>query len=97
MFPDCLGEMLKPTPHALPTLPLALVFLDLTISKTLYALVKQSEKLNAYKLARYCYEELQKLYIPLRFEKSIERGSLIIRAKPFHDREVRSTHTTSQQ
>ncbi|XP_027133028.1 intraflagellar transport protein 122 homolog isoform X2 [Larimichthys crocea] len=54
---------------------------------TLYALAKQSQKLGAYKLARYSYEKLQELHIPSRFQESIELGSLTIRAKPFHDSE----------
>ncbi|XP_054629542.1 intraflagellar transport protein 122 homolog isoform X3 [Dunckerocampus dactyliophorus] len=54
---------------------------------TLYALAKQSRKLGAYKLARLCYEKLQKLYIPSRFQESVELDSLTIRAKPFHDSE----------
>uniref|UniRef100_A0A665T4N4 Intraflagellar transport protein 122 homolog n=1 Tax=Echeneis naucrates TaxID=173247 RepID=A0A665T4N4_ECHNA len=54
---------------------------------TLYALAKQSQKLGAYKLARYSYEKLQELHIPSRFQESIERGSLTIRSKPFHDSE----------
>uniref|UniRef100_A0A7N6FL80 Intraflagellar transport protein 122 homolog n=1 Tax=Anabas testudineus TaxID=64144 RepID=A0A7N6FL80_ANATE len=55
---------------------------------TLYALAKQSQKLGAYKLARYSYEKLQELHIPSRFQESIELGSLTIRSKPFHDNEV---------
>lgn len=66
-----------------------LVFLDVTISNTLYALAKQSRKLGAYKLARYSYEKLQELHVPSRFQESIELGSLTIRAKPFHDSEAR--------
>uniref|UniRef100_A0A8C4EM69 Intraflagellar transport protein 122 homolog n=1 Tax=Dicentrarchus labrax TaxID=13489 RepID=A0A8C4EM69_DICLA len=54
---------------------------------TLYALAKQSQKLGAYKLARYSYEKLQELHIPSRFQESIELGSLTVRAKPFHDSE----------
>ncbi|KAG8002573.1 hypothetical protein GBF38_015038 [Nibea albiflora] len=46
-----------------------------------------SQKLGAYKLARYSYEKLQELHIPSRFQESIELGSLTIRAKPFHDSE----------
>lgn len=64
------------------------IVLDLIVSNTLYALAKQSQKLGAYKLARYSYEKLQELHIPSRFQESIERGSLIIRSKPFHDSEV---------
>uniref|UniRef100_A0A1A8F5N9 Intraflagellar transport protein 122 homolog n=1 Tax=Nothobranchius korthausae TaxID=1143690 RepID=A0A1A8F5N9_9TELE len=54
---------------------------------TLYALTKQSQKLGAFKLARYSYEKLQELHIPSRFLDSIELGSLQIRSKPFHDSE----------
>uniref|UniRef100_A0A672IRX5 Intraflagellar transport protein 122 homolog n=1 Tax=Salarias fasciatus TaxID=181472 RepID=A0A672IRX5_SALFA len=54
---------------------------------TLYALAKQSRKLGAFKLARYCYEKLQELHIPSRFQECIELGSLTIRSKPFHDSE----------
>uniref|UniRef100_A0A8D3E718 Intraflagellar transport protein 122 homolog n=1 Tax=Scophthalmus maximus TaxID=52904 RepID=A0A8D3E718_SCOMX len=55
---------------------------------TLYALAKQSEKLGAYKLARYSYEKLQELYIPSRLQDPIELGSFKIRSKPFHDSEA---------
>lgn len=68
---------------------LTLVFLNLIVSNTLYALAKQSRRLGAYKLARYSYEKLQELHIPSRFQESIELGSLTIRSKPFHDSEVR--------
>ncbi|KAF7664865.1 hypothetical protein LDENG_00161710 [Lucifuga dentata] len=63
--------------------------MPLGISKvnTFYALAKQSQKLGAYKLARYSYEKLQQLHIPSRFQESIEVGSLTIRSKPFHDSE----------
>ncbi|XP_049437471.1 intraflagellar transport protein 122 homolog isoform X3 [Epinephelus fuscoguttatus] len=54
---------------------------------TLYALAKQSRNLGAYKLARYCYEKLQELYTPSRFQDSIELDSLTIRSKPCHDSE----------
>ncbi|XP_069499548.1 intraflagellar transport protein 122 homolog isoform X1 [Ambystoma mexicanum] len=61
----------------------------LGISKVnaLYALAKQSKALGAYKLARHAYEKLQGLRMPLRFQESIELGSLTIRSKPFHDSE----------
>nr|XP_025045311.1 intraflagellar transport protein 122 homolog isoform X2 [Pelodiscus sinensis] len=61
----------------------------LGISKvnTLFALAKQSKVLGAYKLARHAYDKLQGLQIPVRFQKSIELGSLTIRSKPFHDSE----------
>ncbi|XP_054035805.1 intraflagellar transport protein 122 homolog [Dryobates pubescens] len=61
----------------------------LGISKvnTLFALAKQSRALGAYKLARHAYEKLQGLQVPARFQRSVELGSLTIRAKPFHDSE----------
>lgn len=65
------------------------VFLDLIISNTLYVLAKQSRQLGAYKLARYCCEKLQGLYIPSCYQQSIELCSLTIRSKPFQDNEVR--------
>lgn len=65
-----------------------LVFLDLIISNTLYVLAKQSRQLGAYKLARYCCEKLQDLYIPSCYQQSIELCSLTIRSKPFQDNEV---------
>uniref|UniRef100_A0A3Q3KMC4 Intraflagellar transport protein 122 homolog n=1 Tax=Monopterus albus TaxID=43700 RepID=A0A3Q3KMC4_MONAL len=67
--------------------PVNVHFLDMIFSNTLYALAKQSQKLGAYKLARYSYEKLQELHIPSRFQESIELGSLTIHSKPFHDRE----------
>lgn len=65
-----------------------LVYLDLIISNTLYVLAKQSRQLGAYKLARYCCEKLQDLYIPTCYQQSIEICSLSIRSKPFQDNEV---------
>lgn len=70
----------------MPIIPF--VFLDLIISNTLYALAKQSRQLGAYKLARYCFEKLQELYIPSRYQQFIELSSLTIRSKPFQDNEV---------
>lgn len=64
------------------------VFLDQIISNTLYVLAKQSRQLGAYKLARYCCEKLQDLYIPSCYQQSIELCSLTIRSKPFQDNEV---------
>eukprot|EP00057_Strongylocentrotus_purpuratus_P025672 XP_011680146.1 PREDICTED: intraflagellar transport protein 122 homolog [Strongylocentrotus purpuratus] len=54
---------------------------------TLYALAKQSRNLGAFKLARFAFEKLQSLRIPLRFQESIDLGSITIRSKPFHDAE----------
>lgn len=65
-----------------------LVFLDLIIGNTLYVLAKQSRQLGAYKLARYCCEKLQDLYVPSCYQQSIELCSLTIRSKPFQDNEV---------
>ena len=59
-----------------------------TYSATLYALAKQSRQLGAYKLARYAYEKLHSLKLPLRFQDLIDLGSVSIRSKPFHDNEV---------
>uniref|UniRef100_A0A8C7ZEQ6 Intraflagellar transport protein 122 homolog n=1 Tax=Oryzias sinensis TaxID=183150 RepID=A0A8C7ZEQ6_9TELE len=56
--------------------------------KILYTLAQQSQKLGAYRLARSCYEKLLELHIPSRFQVAIERGSMVIRAKPCHDSEA---------
>ncbi|VIO86943.1 Uncharacterized protein BM_BM3532 [Brugia malayi] len=53
----------------------------------LYTLMKQSQALGAYKLARYALEQLSYLKTPRRFEKLIETDALIIRSKPFTDAE----------
>uniref|UniRef100_A0AAF5PHL4 Intraflagellar transport protein 122 homolog n=3 Tax=Wuchereria bancrofti TaxID=6293 RepID=A0AAF5PHL4_WUCBA len=53
----------------------------------LYTLMKQSQVLGAYKLARYALEQLSYLKTPRRFEKLIETDALIIRSKPFTDAE----------
>lgn len=58
--------------------------------RTLFTLAKQSRALGAYKLARHAYDQLRSLYVPARFQKSIELDSLTIRSKPFHDNEVRA-------
>nr|XP_037859417.1 intraflagellar transport protein 122 homolog isoform X8 [Chlorocebus sabaeus] len=55
--------------------------------KILFTLAKQSKALGAYRLARHAYDKLCGLYIPARFQKSIELGTLTIRAKPFLDSE----------
>ncbi|XP_037586072.1 intraflagellar transport protein 122 homolog [Cebus imitator] len=55
--------------------------------KILFTLAKQSKALGAYRLARHAYDKLRGLCIPARFQKSIELGTLTIRAKPFHDSE----------
>ncbi|XP_011915706.1 PREDICTED: intraflagellar transport protein 122 homolog isoform X13 [Cercocebus atys] len=57
------------------------------VRKILFTLAKQSKALGAYRLARHAYDKLRGLYIPARFQKSIELGTLTIRAKPFHDSE----------
>ncbi|XP_070289694.1 intraflagellar transport protein 122 homolog isoform X4 [Myotis yumanensis] len=55
--------------------------------RTLFTLAKQSRALGAYKLARHAYDQLRGLYVPARFQKSIELDSLTIRSQPFHDNE----------
>ncbi|XP_045435161.1 intraflagellar transport protein 122 homolog isoform X4 [Pipistrellus kuhlii] len=55
--------------------------------RTLFTLAKQSRTLGAYKLARHAYDQLRGLYVPARFQKSIELDSLTIRSQPFHDNE----------
>lgn len=52
---------------------------------TWIALAKQSRVLGAFKLARFCYETLQRLYVPSRFLDALEVDILTVRSKPFHD------------
>jgi len=54
---------------------------------TLWALAKQSRQLGAYKVARFAYEKLHALKLPLRFQDLIDLGAVSIRSKPFHDGE----------
>lgn len=63
-------------------------------SATWYALAKQGRFLHAYKVARYAYEKLQMLKLPLRFQDAIDVATVTIRSKPFHDNEVLLLQTT---
>ncbi|RVE70673.1 hypothetical protein OJAV_G00067380 [Oryzias javanicus] len=63
------------------------MLLGISKVKTLYTLAQQSQKLGAFRLARSCYEKLLELHVPSRFQAAIERGTLVIRAKPCHDSE----------
>lgn len=53
----------------------------------LYSLAKQSKILGALKMAHHAYAQLQKLRIPVRFQDTVDLGSLVIKPKPFHDHE----------
>uniref|UniRef100_A0A8C4R8F8 IFT122 zinc ribbon domain-containing protein n=1 Tax=Eptatretus burgeri TaxID=7764 RepID=A0A8C4R8F8_EPTBU len=53
--------------------------------KILSVLAKQSRALGAYKLARFCYDQLLTLQIPPALQDSVELGSLTILSKPFKD------------
>ena len=74
-------------------LPMYIVFLYQQTSATLYALAKQSKNLGAFKLARHAFEKLQQLKVPVRFQESIDLGSVAIRSKPFSDSEVYHTYS----
>lgn len=52
---------------------------------TLYTLAKQSRQLQAYKLARYAYDQLQEMRIPVHLQETVNLGSLMVRSKPFQD------------
>jgi hypothetical protein len=55
-----------------------------------YTLAKQSKHLKAFKLAHHCFEKLQQLRQPAFLEDGIELSSITVRAKSFHDDEVRT-------
>lgn len=52
-----------------------------------YALAKISKFLEAYQTARIAYEKLGNLKIPLEWIDEIEFGNMMVRSKPFSDRE----------
>ena len=43
--------------------------------------------MEAYKLARHCFDKLQQLRIPSRYQEAIDLNSITIRSKPFNDKE----------
>ncbi|KAJ3071027.1 hypothetical protein HDU98_005913 [Podochytrium sp. JEL0797] len=53
----------------------------------LYALIKISRGMGAFKLARYGYERLQNFKIPAEWENVSDISSLTIRGKPAEDRD----------
>jgi intraflagellar transport protein 122 len=54
----------------------------------LFALAKHARDLGAYKLARYTYDKLQQLRLPIAWLDQVDFATITIRAKPFSDREV---------
>jgi len=66
----------------------ALLTLNSLPSNTLYALAKQSKRLGAYKVARDAYTKLQGLRVPFGMQEAVDLGSMMVRAKPFHDADV---------
>lgn len=83
-LPEALFNLSRFLMHAIMTGPV-----PKGISKvaTLWALAKQSRQLGAYKVARFAYEKLHALKLPLRFQDLIDLGAVSIRSKPFHDGE----------
>jgi len=53
----------------------------------LYTLAKQSKILGAFKLARFAYERLGLLKVPLRWADQIDMSMMTIQAKPYSDKE----------
>jgi len=53
-----------------------------------YALAKISKALEAFQTARIAYERLSSLRIPLEWVDEIETGNLLVRSKPFSDKET---------
>ncbi|EDQ88458.1 uncharacterized protein MONBRDRAFT_26180 [Monosiga brevicollis MX1] len=53
----------------------------------LYAISKIGKELGAYKLARYSYDQLQKMRFPPEFRAYVHQGAVAIRSKPLDDDE----------
>ena len=56
-------------------------------SLVLITLARFSNKLGCFKLANFCYERLQHLYVPVKFRSQVQLQSLFMKAKQFKDKE----------
>lgn len=54
---------------------------------SLYAIAKQGQNLEAFKLARKAYDRLRSLVVPRSWRDPIDLASLTIRSRPFSDKE----------
>jgi intraflagellar transport protein 122 len=53
----------------------------------LFTVAKHAKQTGAYKLARHALKKIQSLRVPASFQENVDKMSLTIRAKPFHDKE----------
>ena len=53
-----------------------------------YALSFLGFKFEAFKTARFGYEKLQTLKVPVQWQDEVDRAHLKCRAKPFSDKDV---------
>lgn len=63
--------------------------LGISLAYVLHTLAKHGEHLEAYKTARFAYNKLQSLKMPLEWQDQIDLACVITRSKPFSDKEVR--------
>ena len=54
---------------------------------TLFTLAKQGKALGAFKLARYAFDRLQHLKVPLSWTNQIDTDMMTIQSKPYVDKE----------
>jgi len=61
--------------------------LGISLAYVLHTLAKHGEHLEAYKTARFAYNKLQSLKMPLEWQDQIDLACVITRSKPFSDKE----------
>ncbi|KAJ3276500.1 hypothetical protein HK104_003648, partial [Borealophlyctis nickersoniae] len=54
---------------------------------TLYAMAKLGRSLGAFKSARFAFEKLRDVRVPVEWQEGVDVGALAVRAKPFVDRD----------
>lgn len=57
------------------------------LANILQVLATSAENMGAFKLARTAYQKLQSLYLPISWKRKVDLRTVLIRAKPFLDRE----------
>ena len=87
LMPETLFNMARYLTHAVVGIAAEGDSPGISKANIMYTLARQGKAVEAYKLSRYAFEELQGMVVPRRFQEIIDFGCLTIRCKPFHDRE----------
>uniref|UniRef100_A0A061R9P9 Intraflagellar transport protein 122 n=1 Tax=Tetraselmis sp. GSL018 TaxID=582737 RepID=A0A061R9P9_9CHLO len=61
--------------------------MGVSMVKLVHMLAKQSEVMEAYKLARFAYDKLQGLRVSPEWQSDIDLSIVLVRAKPFSDKD----------